>query len=136
MLLRRSALDSVGLLDERYFVYMDDVDLCQRLRDAGWHVWYRPDAEAVHLANQSTRRQTGKISPEALRSFNRYFLARHGRRATTALRAIEALGFGTRSLAYTAAATLRWRDARFKEMARNHWMHLKLSLEQPKRMVP
>src|SRR5439155_4408719 len=53
MLLRRSALDEVGLLDERIFMYMEDVELCERLRRAGWGVWYCPAAEAVHLMGGS-----------------------------------------------------------------------------------
>ena len=64
-------LDDVGLLDERIFVYMDDVDLCRRMTDGGWNVWYEADATAVHFMGASTRRQTGKASPEALRAFNR-----------------------------------------------------------------
>ena len=49
MLMRREALDDIGLLDEPIFVYMDDVDLCQRALDGGWNVWYAADATAVHL---------------------------------------------------------------------------------------
>ena len=45
MLLRRAALDQVGLFDEGYFMYVEDVDLCTRLRDAGWEVWFTPELE-------------------------------------------------------------------------------------------
>ena len=129
MLLRRSALDQVGLLNERYFVYMDDVDLCQRLWDAGWHVWYYPDAEAVHIAGQSTKRQTGQVSREALRSFNRYFAHHRGRGAETVVRAVEAAGFALRALAYLAASQVRRRERRLGEMARAHWTYFETSLE-------
>jgi GT2 family glycosyltransferase len=129
MLLRRSALDQVGLLNERYFVYMDDIDLCQRLRDAGWHVWYYPDAEAVHIAGQSTKRQTGQVSREALRSFNRYFAHHHGRGAETVVRAVEAAGFALRALAYLAASQVWRRERRLGEMARAHWTYFETSLE-------
>ena len=46
--LRRSALDEVGGWDERYFMYLEDTDLCWRLRRAGWEVAYEPSAVVVH----------------------------------------------------------------------------------------
>ena len=49
MLIRRSALDDVGLLDEGYWMFMEDLDLCYRFRQAGWLTWYEPDVTVVHL---------------------------------------------------------------------------------------
>ena len=54
--LRRSALDSVGGWDERYFMYMEDVDLCWRLRRLGWRVAYEPGGAAIHVQGASTDR--------------------------------------------------------------------------------
>jgi N-acetylglucosaminyl-diphospho-decaprenol L-rhamnosyltransferase len=45
---RRVAWDSVGGFDEKYFMYVEDVDLCWRLHRAGWGSWYEPAAEVVH----------------------------------------------------------------------------------------
>ena len=82
MLLRRRALAEIGLLDERIFVYMDDVDLCDRATRAGWHVWYAGDATAVHFMGASSDRPPGgRASPLALRSMNEWFERRHGRAA-------------------------------------------------------
>lgn len=47
--LRRSMLDEIGLLDEGYFLYFEDVDLCARARRAGYRVVYRPQATGVHV---------------------------------------------------------------------------------------
>jgi GT2 family glycosyltransferase len=126
MLLRREALDQVGLLDESIFVYMDDVDLCQRAADAGWHVWYAADATAVHFMGASSRRLTGAVSPEALRALNRWFEARHGRERTRALRALETVGFGARASAYTADWLVR-HDEESRQRARAHWVRVKAS---------
>ncbi len=128
MLVRRAALERIGLMDERFFVYMDDVDLCQRARDDGWTVWYRPDAECVHLMGRSTRPEPGSISKEALRNFNRYFALRHGRTRTIALRAIEAVGFAVRVALYQCAGLARG-DPRLREKARAHWAYLKLTFD-------
>jgi GT2 family glycosyltransferase len=55
LLLRRAALEQVGLLDERFFVYFEEVDLCLRLHQAGWKVLFVPTAQVVHRGGQSAR---------------------------------------------------------------------------------
>lgn len=48
MLVRRAAMDQVGMLDENFFMHCEDLDWCMRFRKAGWKVLFVPDAEAVH----------------------------------------------------------------------------------------
>lgn len=48
MLVRRKALGSVGLLDEKYFLHCEDLDWCMRFRQAGWKILFVPDVEVVH----------------------------------------------------------------------------------------
>lgn len=49
MLMRRSALEEVGLFDEGYWMYMEDLDLCYRFREAGWTTWYEPSVTVTHV---------------------------------------------------------------------------------------
>lgn len=56
LLLRRSALDKVGLLDESYFIYGDEADLQYRLKKAGWGVYYLPGIHTVHYGGRSMDR--------------------------------------------------------------------------------
>jgi len=56
LLLRREALDKVGLLDEEYFIYGDEADLQYRLQQAGWQVYYLPDAYTIHFGGRSMNR--------------------------------------------------------------------------------
>jgi GT2 family glycosyltransferase len=49
MLTRRAALDQAGLFDEGYWMYMEDLDLCYRLAEAGWIMWYEPDVTVMHI---------------------------------------------------------------------------------------
>jgi len=49
MLMRRGALDEVGLFDEGYWMYMEDLDLCYRFKQAGWLTWYDPSVKVVHI---------------------------------------------------------------------------------------
>jgi N-acetylglucosaminyl-diphospho-decaprenol L-rhamnosyltransferase len=49
MLIRRAALDEVGLFDEGYWMYMEDLDLCYRFAQAGWITWFEPSVTVVHV---------------------------------------------------------------------------------------
>ena len=53
MLMRRAMLDEIGAFDERYWMYMEDLDLCYRARQAGWLTWYEPTAVATHMKSGS-----------------------------------------------------------------------------------
>jgi N-acetylglucosaminyl-diphospho-decaprenol L-rhamnosyltransferase len=54
VLVRREAWDAVGGFDEAYFMYMEDVDLCWRMRKAGWRTGYDPAARVTHDIGRST----------------------------------------------------------------------------------
>lgn len=125
MLVRRQALEEVGLLSERYFCYMDDVDLCRRFRAYGWSVWYQPEVSAVHVMGQSSILQTGAASPAALRNFNDYFTRSNGRVAGFILRCIELVGFAGRALLYL----LMVRRPGARKQAKAHLQNLKVSLK-------
>ena len=56
LMLRRADLEAVGLLDERYFMYTEDVDLCVSLRKRGRSVYFVPQSEVVHLRGRSAGR--------------------------------------------------------------------------------
>jgi N-acetylglucosaminyl-diphospho-decaprenol L-rhamnosyltransferase len=73
MLLRREALDQVGGLDEGYFMYVEDVDLCTRLRREGWKVLFSPELEVIHQIGVSTKGQRGRMAFAHSRSIYRYF---------------------------------------------------------------
>jgi N-acetylglucosaminyl-diphospho-decaprenol L-rhamnosyltransferase len=49
MLIRRAALEQVGAFDTRYWMYMEDLDLCYRFAQAGWTTWYEPSVTVVHI---------------------------------------------------------------------------------------
>jgi N-acetylglucosaminyl-diphospho-decaprenol L-rhamnosyltransferase len=55
MVVRRRTLEEMGTLDERFFMYFEDADLCRRAREAGWFVYYLPEVEIVHHAGGSSR---------------------------------------------------------------------------------
>jgi GT2 family glycosyltransferase len=65
MLLRREAFRDVGYLDERSFMYGEDVDWAFRFRQAGWGIYYYPAVEVLHLKRASSKNRT----PEVIRHF-------------------------------------------------------------------
>lgn len=70
--LRRSALDAVGGWDDGYFMYVEDVDLCWRLRRAGWRVAYEPSGQVTHVHGASTARHPYRMIAEHHRSLLRF----------------------------------------------------------------
>jgi hypothetical protein len=56
LMVRRSAFEQVGLLDESYFIYGDEADLQYRFRQAGWEIYYLPQASIIHFGGRSMNR--------------------------------------------------------------------------------
>lgn len=69
MQVRREAIAAVGLLDEVYFMYAEDIDWAYRVKKAGWTVWYNPNVTVLHVKRAASRR-----SPKAQREFYRAML--------------------------------------------------------------
>jgi N-acetylglucosaminyl-diphospho-decaprenol L-rhamnosyltransferase len=85
LLVRRAAIEAVGLLDEQYFMYSEEVDWCYAMKRAGWQVWYEPRASAVHRIGASSQRSQQR---EALlyRGRVRFFRKHYGNAAATRLK--------------------------------------------------
>lgn len=86
LLVRRAALDEVGAFDERFFMYSEEMDLCYRLRQAGWEVWFVPEAEIVHHEGASSRQDLFRRNVNFHESRYRFFEKHHGLAAAMALR--------------------------------------------------
>ena len=54
MAVRRQTLEEIGPMDERFFMYFEDADLCRRAREAGWLVYYLPHVEILHYSGASS----------------------------------------------------------------------------------
>ncbi|MHC5025253.1 MAG: glycosyltransferase family 2 protein [Planctomycetota bacterium] len=81
-LVRRTLLERIGTLDESFFMYAEDTDLCLRAWQAGCEVHYTPDAEIVHACGGSSKRASSRMAIEYRRSILRFF-DKHGGRART-----------------------------------------------------
>lgn len=73
MLVRRSALEAVGFLDEEYAMHCEDLDLMRRLKDQGWHCLYVPQASSVHQQGLSSRSRPLWVHFQKHRGMVRFF---------------------------------------------------------------
>ena len=104
MVVRREVFETIGLMDEGYFLYFEETDFCLAARRAGWECWYVPDASVIHFAGQSTgltggRPTAGRVPRYWFESRRRYFTKNHG-------------------VAYALAADIAWAAAHILWRAR------------------
>jgi GT2 family glycosyltransferase len=97
LLVRREAIDAKGLFDTDFFMYGEDLDLCYRIKAAGWKIYYDPLGSAVHVKGTSTR----QVPQRMLYEFHRAMWIYHRKHHADALPApVNALAW--------AGIWLRW----------------------------
>src|SRR5207237_6294073 len=75
--IRRAAFDSVGGFDESFFMYSEEVDLCYRLRAAGWQTDFAPVARVTHLGGASANQQRTAMEEQRYASTAQFYRAQH-----------------------------------------------------------
>ncbi|MFO7947040.1 MAG: glycosyltransferase family 2 protein [Armatimonadota bacterium] len=73
LLIRSDVFDEIGLFDERFPIFFNDVDFCRRMWDAGWEIWFTPEAQMRHEGGASTRQVRRKMIIESHKSLLRYY---------------------------------------------------------------
>ena len=89
---RREAIEEVGLLDERFFIYGEEIDWCLRMKKAGGGIYGGPRAQVVHHEAKSTRQVRGEMFVALWRSRYLLFEKHYGRFYQWAVRRIVRLG--------------------------------------------
>jgi hypothetical protein len=116
MLARRSALESIGLLDKGYWMYMEDLDLLYRLKKAGWLTWYEPGALALHVKRGTT---DGVRSPRLVWAFHhgmrRFYRMHYATERSRPVNWLVYAGIGVRT-----AGLLAWSVAARPALSRRH----------------
>jgi GT2 family glycosyltransferase len=119
-IIRRSALDAVGGFDERFFLYYEEVDLCRRMKAAGFAVRYWPDVVIMHHGGASARTVQGlaltssgtQLALWRMRSQLLYYRKHHGALAARAVHALESAWHGLRARRHTrGTGTTAWTKA-------------------------
>ena len=78
MLVRKKAIEQVGVMDERYFIYSEEADWCYRFKQAGWKRLFTPSAEIIHLHGASSSKQRPEMALQLRGSNLQYFEKHHG----------------------------------------------------------
>jgi hypothetical protein len=73
MMIRREVIEQIGLLDEQFFMYGEDLDYCKRAKDAGWKVYYYPRTKIIHYKGSSSRRQPFRMIYEFHRAMALFY---------------------------------------------------------------
>ena len=114
MMIRREALEDVGLLDEGYWLYMDDLDWCFRFRRRGWGVWYDGRVTVLHVKGGTTvterRRARHRAIPQTIafhRSMGRFYRKFHAGEHPALDAAIYAAIIGKLAISVTRSAIAR-----------------------------
>jgi hypothetical protein len=100
-LVRREATQQVGLLDEAFFMYGEDMDWCKRIWDGGWKLVFVPAAEAIHYGGASSANAPVRFYIERQRADLQYWKKHHSWLAVTAYFLISCLHLALRSVGYS-----------------------------------
>lgn len=127
LLIRRAALDQVGLLDESYFIYGDEADLQYRLNRAGWQVIYLPQATTIHFGGRSMNRW--KRRKMVYRGKMLFYMKNYEFWRALLLRVMFGAMSVLKAIVWSPIYLIpRWRERAGKEL-RSNWDVLKLSLK-------
>lgn len=92
MFIRKSALDEVGFLDETFFMYGEDIDLCYRIKQAGWKIVYYGKSKITHLKGASSKKQKSKLIYEFYRAMYIYYNKHHAKESSFIVNIVVYLG--------------------------------------------
>lgn len=107
MLVRRSALETVGFLDEAYAMHCEDLDLMYRLKDQGWHCLYVPQADSIHRQGLSSRSRPTWVHFQKHRGMARFFKKFQAKTTGLPLRVLVYTGIWLRFLFLWPLALIR-----------------------------
>jgi N-acetylglucosaminyl-diphospho-decaprenol L-rhamnosyltransferase len=79
MILRKTALNQIGFFDPNYFMYTEEIDLCYRIKHAGWNLFWVPESKVVHYGGQSTRKMASQMFISLYKTKVQFFRKHHGK---------------------------------------------------------
>jgi len=78
MMIKRKVIDSIGMLDEGFFFYLEETDICKRAKDHGFGVWHLPDIRIIHHQGKTAKKLDVRRKVEFQRSLCRFFIKHKG----------------------------------------------------------
>jgi GT2 family glycosyltransferase len=110
LLVRRKAIEEVGMFDESFFLYYEETDWCRRFSDAGWKIIFWPQAKILHIhgGSQSSSQKAAEMFAQQRKSMLIYFRKHHSRIAYGAARLILGASFAVKLLIWNAILLFRF----------------------------
>jgi len=106
MMIKRQVIDAIGLLDEGFFLYLEETDFCKRASDAGFEVWHLPGLTVMHHQGTSAKRFDIARRIEYRRSLYRFFLKHRGSFQTALLVLLTLIKLGIEMIGGLASSFL------------------------------
>lgn len=107
LMVRRAMIERVGMMDEGYFMYAEEIDWCRRAANDGWRVVFNPHAKAVHHGRASSSKDPGRFAVEQQYSVLRYWAKHETGFRLAGWRVIQAMQWGGRLVRYGLRYTLQ-----------------------------
>jgi hypothetical protein len=128
MMVPRRILDHVGLFDEAYFMYSEELDLCRRVCVAGWRIVYLPEAQVVHHVGKSSEQAVTARHVNFQQAKLRYFRKHHGRLAAGTLRLFLLANYAWQIALEGAKGLLGHKRALRRQRIHSYWQVLRSGL--------
>lgn len=137
LMARREVVERIGLLDEAFFIFFEEIDWCRRCVDAGWKVKYYAEPVVVHHTARSIVQEYPRMSQVWHHSRFHYFAKHHGLFAMLLLKLLTATGIVVRlgKYAFQAGRAAPEQAAALREMAAAYRRILRMSLFYPRYIV-
>lgn len=107
LLVRAEAMRQVGMLDERFFMFYEEVEWCHRIKSAGWQVWYVPEARVTHHWMGSVKQFSKQMTDQLFKSQLLYYQKTGGPLTVLGIRGVMALGMAKNALLHAGVAVKR-----------------------------
>jgi GT2 family glycosyltransferase len=128
LMVPRRVVDVVGMMDEGYFLYSEELDWCRRIKDAGWRIVYLPQAKVIHHSGKSSEQAVTARHINFQRSKLRYFRKYHGRLATGLLRFALLANYAWQLGLESAKALLGSKPQLRQQRIRSYWQVIRSGL--------
>lgn len=122
MLVRREAIEQVGLMDEKFFMYGEETDWCYRFHKAGWKILFTPDADIIHLHGASTKQRKHEMILQ-LRGSKLLFWKKHRGRLAYSLACLLVASFFFLRLPYWLGMAIISGDEKSSHL-RTAWVYV------------
>ena len=130
LLVRRRVIEQVGGMDEGFFMYSEELDWQRRIKAAGWHIVYYPEAKIIHYGGKSSEQATARRDIHFNTSKVRYYRKYHGPLVASALRAFLLADYTCQLMLEGAKWLLGHKPELRRERVRTYWQVIRSGLRE------